>query len=256
MKRFIVMFVGVFTGLLLASVVLASCPPDSVQVGPVCVDKYEASVWETTDASLVALIQSGLATQADLISGGAVQRGVSSNDYPCNIDGNDCATIYAVSISGVTPSSFITWFQAQQAAANSGKRLVTNAEWQMAAAGTPDPGGAPGPADCNTTSNAKDLTGARANCVSRWGAFDMVGNVWEWVADWVPRSTDCVMPLFADDANCLAGASTTLGPGALIRGGFFHDDIFGGGASAGVFAVDGRDQPSVALDRIGLRAAR
>src|SRR5262245_20557129 len=25
---------------------LGNCPPDSVQVGPTCVDKYEASVWE------------------------------------------------------------------------------------------------------------------------------------------------------------------------------------------------------------------
>ncbi|MBI2351470.1 MAG: hypothetical protein HYV00_08350, partial [Deltaproteobacteria bacterium] len=51
MKRFIVMFVGAFTGLLLlASAALAKCASDSVQVGPVCVDKYEASVWQTTDA--------------------------------------------------------------------------------------------------------------------------------------------------------------------------------------------------------------
>lgn len=49
-----------------------------------------------------------------------------------------------------------------------------------------------------------------------------VGNVFEWVADWVPRSTACVPSLFGSgDQNCLVGASTAAGPGALLRGGFF-----------------------------------
>ena len=73
-------------------------------------------------------IQTGKVTEAQLLAGGAIQRGVSSDDYPCNDNGNDCTNIYAVSIPGVTPSAFITWFQAQAAAANSGKRLLTNAE--------------------------------------------------------------------------------------------------------------------------------
>ena len=49
----------------------------------------------------------------------------------------------------------------------------------------------------------------------------------------------------------LAGASATGGPGALIRGGFFHD-----GTGAGVFAVLGFITPSNALGSIGFRAAR
>ena len=32
-----------------------TCPPDAVQSGNVCIDKYEASVWETTDAGLFAV---------------------------------------------------------------------------------------------------------------------------------------------------------------------------------------------------------
>jgi hypothetical protein len=43
--------------------------------------------------------------------------------------------IYAVSIPGVTPSRFITWFQAAAAARNAGKRLPSNAEWQATGAG-------------------------------------------------------------------------------------------------------------------------
>jgi hypothetical protein len=81
MRRFIVMLMGVFTGLLLlASAALAKCASDSVQVGPICVDKYEASVWETTNASLIKKIKSGKVTEAQLIAGGAVQRGVSTDD--------------------------------------------------------------------------------------------------------------------------------------------------------------------------------
>ena len=64
------------------------------------------------------------------------------HDYaPCADNGQNCADdIFAVSLAGVTPSARITWFQAQAACANAGKRLPTNAEWQVAVAGTPDPG--------------------------------------------------------------------------------------------------------------------
>lgn len=64
-------------------------------------------------------------------------------------------------------------------------------------------------------------TGSRNKRVSGVGAFDMVGNLIKWVVDWVPLFTTCVPELFAGtgDANCLAGADTTSGPGALIRSG-------------------------------------
>ena len=41
---------------------------------------------------------------------------------------------------GAEPYHDITWYQATQACANAGKHLCTNAEWQTAASGTPDPG--------------------------------------------------------------------------------------------------------------------
>ncbi len=51
----------------------------------------------------------------------------------------------------------------------------------------------------------------------------MVGNLEEWVADWVPLSTVCPgWGGFSDDEMCLSGASETEnGPGALLRGGSF-----------------------------------
>lgn len=254
-------FFGLYLVLATPAGAAAKCPADSVKVGPVCVDKFEASVWEIPNVpankGLINKVKKGTATLANLtsataVANGVVQRGTNSDDYPCNDDGNDCDEIFAVSIPGVTPSSLITWFQAQQAAMNSGKRLLTNAEWQGAAAGTPDPGTDNGTTDCNVASTfAVADTGSRSSCKSRFGAFDMVGNLFEWVADWVPLSTACVAALFAGDFNCLAGASTTSGPGALIRGG-----SFGFGSLAGVFAVDGDDAPSRADSDFGFRAAR
>ena len=60
---------------------------------------------------------------------------------------------YAVSVAGVLPSTCLTWFQAEQACRLSGKRLITNQEWQAAAAGTPDPDDA----DDGTTTCATQL---------------------------------------------------------------------------------------------------
>ena len=106
------------------------CPSDMVSVGGFCIDKYEASVWDSPT--------------------GTTQYGVGVDDYPCSDNGQNCTNIYARSVAGVLPSAWITWFQAQQACHNVGKRLPTNAEWQQAVAGTPDPGPDNGTTDCNT----------------------------------------------------------------------------------------------------------
>ena len=143
-----------------------------VKVGSVCIDKYEASVWDSPTGG------TQLTTEAQ------IDAACPNNGQPTG--GAPCTAFFARSVPAVEPASSITWFQAQQALANSAKQLPTNAEWQMAVSGTPDTGGADsGPPSCNTDSTvAVASTGSRANCVSRFGAFDMVGNVWEWVADW------------------------------------------------------------------------
>ena len=150
-----------------------------VKVGPLCVDKYEASVWSNAD-------------------GTGTQYGASSDNYPLSFPdtGNWTTQLYAVSRAGVTPSASITWFQAQQACALSGKRLLTNAEWQMAAAGTPDS------ANCNVSTAAAANTGANASCVSNYQVNDMVGNVWEWVADWMQGK---YQPMGSFHWNCRDG---------------------------------------------------
>jgi len=234
---------------------------DAVVSGAGCIDKYEASVWRvphptTVNKRLVGEIQSGTATAADLTAGGATQLGTGSDDYAtCTDNGQNCANdIYAVSLPSEIPSASITWFQAQEACASAGKRLPTSAEWQVGANGTPDPGPDNGTTDCNTASDGLSRTGERSGCVSARGTFDMVGNLAEWVADWVPQSTTCPgWASFSNDDMCLAGASTTQNsPGALVRGGAFASL---GGPRAGPLAV--RDFPPFrAASFIGFRCAR
>jgi formylglycine-generating enzyme required for sulfatase activity len=222
-------------------------------------DRYEASVWRvpnatTTNKILVAKIQQGKARVADLVAGGATQLGIGSDDYaPCAHSGQNCANdIFAVSLPAVHPSANITWFQAQAACKNARKRLPSNTEWQAAVAGTPDPGPDDSTADCNTSSVfAAVTTGSRSSCRSSDGAFDMVGNLSEWVTTWIPRSSGCASWIFTDDAQCLVGADTTGPPGALLRGGDFLV-----GTLAGPFAVDGRFGPSQAFASAGFRCAR
>ena len=220
----------------------AKCPADSVRAGTACMDKYEASVWfvpnaTTTNKSLVKKIQQGKATLANLTQGGASQVGAAGDNYGlCNDTGTLCSDFYAVSVAGATPSAYVTWFQAVAACGNSQKRLPTNVEWQMAVTNTPDPGSDNGSTDCNTASTSAVVsTGSRSACVSSAGAFDMVGNLSEWVADWVGTTGACPgWGGLSNDAMCLDGGSVVAaGPGVLSRGGGFLDGTF-----AGPLAVD------------------
>jgi formylglycine-generating enzyme required for sulfatase activity len=240
----------------------AKCKPDAVKAGSLCMDKYEASVWQVpaTNKGLIAKIQNGTATLANLQAGGATQISPSASctpafpgTFPAN--GQWTAPLYAVSIPGVHPTACATWFQAQQACENSRKRLPTNAEWQLAVAGTPDPGPDNGTTDCNSASPFVANTGSRSSCKSNWGAFDMVGNMFEWVADWVPRSTTCGSWSGSMDQQCLGGAATTGEPGALLRGGSLaHGEEDGPRSVNGLVAAN--DSASFAFGVVGFRCAR
>jgi hypothetical protein len=244
-----------------AGALVLKCPSDSVQVGDVCIDRYEASIWQIPAANtgLIRAVQMGRATLAALTAGGATQVSPASTCAPAfpptfDATGNWTSPLFAVSVAGVEPTSCVSWFQAEQACALSGKRLLTNQEWQRAAAGTPDPGTDDGATDCNIGGiPMPSNSGSRAKCLSNWGAFDMVGNVEEWVADWTAQPSGCPgWGTFSEDIMCLSGASTTAtGPGALVRGGFFTG-VF---VEAGVFAVD-VVEPARSPRGIGFRCAR
>lgn len=209
---------------------------EMVEINGLCIDKYEASIWDAHTG------------------GNPIPNGTP---LPCDVDGQDCDNIWARSVAGVEPRHDISWFQAQQALANSGKRLPTNAEWQLAVAGTPDPDpddteNPPGPADCNIDSGTVALTGARTSCVSRWGAHDMIGNLWEYVADWDIEGEVCANwgSDFGDDVACIGPGSTTAhAPAAVIRGGSHVD-----GSDAGAFAFHA--VKPTAYPGVGFRGAK
>jgi hypothetical protein len=255
--------VGVGLGLGLLVEPAAACPADSVQSGTVCMDKYEASVWyvPSTQGILINKIRKGTVKLADLTSTGAVAAGVVQlglvfldiEAAGCPDTGNGCMDFYAVSIPDVRPARFITWFQAAAAARNSFKRLPTNQEWQVAALGTPD---GPRVETCNVNSADVANTRSAPDCISDVGAFDMVGNVWEWVGDWGDRAQGCQTwpAAFGSDVSCIGeGASESLKlPGAFTRGGHWSDGTF-----AGVFAVStALGIPSRAEGELGFRCAR
>jgi len=226
-----------------------------VAVGPWCVDKYEASAWSTPT--------------------GGTQYGAASDDYPCADTGQDCAAgaanpIYARSVSGVTPSRYITWFQANLACVNAGKELLPNALWQRAAAGTVDPGTTGTAPNCNISGSGLTTTGAGTSCQSSWGAQDMIGSLWEWTAQWMPAGTNYTnsgsdgtqynnWPTgYGGDGTFNVGGRAFDGsvwvngvPAAVVRGGGWSD-----GANAGVFAFSANNAPSSSYSDFGFRCGR
>ncbi len=91
------------------------------------------------------------------------------------------------SAPGERPWRNISRQQAELACVRAGKRLVSNVEWYRAALGTPDQSSW-GSEECNLdniSAQEPDDTGDREKCVSPAGAYDMIGNVWEWTAETV-----------------------------------------------------------------------
>jgi len=142
------------------------CPSDMVYVPgdrPFCIDKYEA-----------------------YNVSGSVVNDTCTNGSQAEVDANT-TTVVAGSATGTVPLASLNWCAAKKACQNAGKHLCTNTEWFQACnyKGSKWSITAEETAEtmsCNTASEGTPSnTGNNPNCVTQEGAYDMIGNVWEWV---------------------------------------------------------------------------
>ncbi len=149
------------------------------------------------------------------------------------------------------PVIFVNWDDAAAYCRWAGGQLPTEAQWEKAARGTeewPYPWGTAVPSRDVLNFNAQvgDTTevGHYPAGASPYGALDMVGNVWEWVADW-----------YAPDYYARSPAQDPPGPdhgmGRVMKGGAWN--VTSQTARA---AVRGRRTPDYAYDNVGFRCVR
>jgi formylglycine-generating enzyme required for sulfatase activity/serine/threonine protein kinase len=206
-------------------------PAHNVTIPSFCMDRFEVS----TDAYRAC------SDRGDCKRAGTTNRweGITAKeqktfDPVCN---------FAASARGKHPINCVDWSMADRFCRAEGKRLPTEAEWEFAARGSDGrkfPWG-------DTRPTSKHLNACGKECVrwldqrgaqndgslypeddswattapigsfpsgsTRWGAEDMVGNVWEWVADWSG-------PYTAEDQTSPEGPKA--GTARVIRGGAWN----------------------------------
>ena len=234
-----------------------------VKVGDFWVDRYETTIVDVTKyASGSCDGSSGTfygRSDGDAHTAGFFRNGM--DDPPNTLTREDFVPLYACSLEDQTPSRWITWFQAERACNLAGKHLCTNAEWQGAAYGTPDDS-----TSCNISTSGPQTGAARPDCMSDYGAVNMVGNLWEWTANWYGQGAD------SDDGNqpnagefhgdgywnvdnAQSNGSYTEGnpvfPASALRGGAWNS-----GSEAGVFALYLDTGPARWTNGLGARCCR
>jgi hypothetical protein len=197
----------------------------------------------------------------------------SQDDTRTDLENQACSP---VSAAGMIPWRFISQNQAALACAKVGKRLPTSEEWLAGALATPDKNSLWGLDDCQVNNNWPEqpgLTGSGKNCVSYAGAYDMIGNVWEWVKgevnngfygnikmpdegyvqavspDGLPAKTDLDNPdkSLKDDYSWIK----LSGERGIARGGYWSN-----GDQAGSYSFYAVTEPNFSAVGVGFRCAK
>ncbi len=197
----------------------------------------------------------------------------SQTESRMNLDDPNCSP---ESMPGNLPWRNISQDQASRACAKAGKRLATNQEWLQASQGTPDMSSSWTSEDCQVDNNwdiQPGPSGTGEKCVSSFGVYDMIGNVWEWVDGVVENGAidgkDLPGAGFIDSTNGkgLPGLTNANTPNSdynndyfwlkanglrgMVRGGYWNNK-----SDAGVYSLYAVTPPSSVEIGIGFRCVK